>query len=305
MENERMAYPEQCLRFLGTAGARFTTMHQMRATGGIWFRYGGFQGVVDPGPGSLVHLCRAVPELDPTGLDGVLLTHRHLDHCTDLNVLVEALVDGGFRTRGTVLLPEDALRGEEPVLFRYLARKVEHLRTWSDGIRYPLGDQAEVEAVKLQHHGVQCFGLVFRAQGLPSWGVISDTRPLPLLVDRFQGCEILVLHLTLDRRRPELDHFSVPDARELLAHLSPRLLLLTHLGRGILNRGPEGVAEELGTLRSRVCAARDGMVVDLAEGTCRGGGLLCPPKGSHTDAFLERASAPLVVNPHLKEVLPS
>ncbi|MDO9543683.1 MAG: MBL fold metallo-hydrolase, partial [Synergistaceae bacterium] len=92
--NEPFSYPNNFLRFLGTGGARFAMLKQLRKTGGIWFTYGGLNGVVDPGPGSLYHMCSATPPLDPHELRAIMLTHRHLDHSTDINVTAEAMTGG-------------------------------------------------------------------------------------------------------------------------------------------------------------------------------------------------------------------
>ena len=117
-------YPDNFLRLLGTGGARFTMLKQIRKTGGIWFTYGGLNGVIDPGPGSLYHMCSSVPALDPHELRAIILTHRHLDHSTDLNVAAEAMTGGGFEKQGLVLLPDDSAGGPNPVLLRYIAQKV-------------------------------------------------------------------------------------------------------------------------------------------------------------------------------------
>jgi len=42
------------IRFLGTGGARFVVAKQIRASGGMWMRFGETQIHVDPGPGALV-----------------------------------------------------------------------------------------------------------------------------------------------------------------------------------------------------------------------------------------------------------
>jgi phosphoribosyl 1,2-cyclic phosphodiesterase len=259
------AYPAHFLRYLGTAGARFVTMHQVRGNGGMWITCGGCRGVLDPGPGSLVRIATAVPELDPTEIRFLCATHRHLDHSGDLNILAEAMTGGAFERRGLAILPPDSLGGEEPLLFRYLSRKIERLVPLEDGRRIPIGEGLEVEPVPLAHHGVDVYGLIFRSPGLPTWGVISDTRPLSYLAERFRDCAFLSLNVTLDRPRARLDHFSVPDAARLLQDLHPSLLVLTHLGRGILAAGPESVAAELSTPRTRVVAAFEGLVVDLHD----------------------------------------
>ena len=50
---KKFEYPENFIKYLGTSGGRFSMIRQLRSTGGLWFRYGGVQGVIDPGPGSL------------------------------------------------------------------------------------------------------------------------------------------------------------------------------------------------------------------------------------------------------------
>jgi len=42
------------LKFLGTAGARFAMLRQLRASGGLWLRWEDTNLLIDPGPGSLV-----------------------------------------------------------------------------------------------------------------------------------------------------------------------------------------------------------------------------------------------------------
>jgi hypothetical protein len=56
---------------------------------------------------------------------------------------------------------------------------------------------------------------------------------------------------------------SLPDVASLLQALGPKLAVLTHMGGGILDMGPEAVASRLSTDRTRVVAAYDGMIVNL------------------------------------------
>ncbi len=255
-------YPGNFLRFLGTSGARFCTMHQIRSSGGIFFRYGGFAGVLDPGPGSLHQICRAVPELDPTELDGVIISHRHLDHCGDANAVVEAMVGGGFNERGSIFLPKDAL-SDEPVVFGYLRRKVGRRVLLEDGGSYPLGEGQTLRALGLKHHGVTTFGFVLSGRGLRSVGIVSDTSLVPQVFQIARSCQVMVVNVTLERRRPNLDHLSLEDLKELLSEIPVPLVLLTHMGRGVLRLGPDAVASMFNHLSSRVICGEDGMVVDL------------------------------------------
>jgi phosphoribosyl 1,2-cyclic phosphodiesterase len=58
-------------------------------------------------------------------LDGILLTHKHLDHSGDINVMIEAMTEGGFKKRGVLFAPRDALE-EDPVVLKYAMGYVEN-----------------------------------------------------------------------------------------------------------------------------------------------------------------------------------
>jgi len=256
-------YPDNFLRLLGTGGARFTMLKQLRKTGGIWFTYGGLNGVIDPGPGSLYHMCSAVPPLDPHELRAIMLTHRHLDHSTDLNVAAEAMTGGGFEKQGLVILPDDSAGGPNPVLLKYIVQKVGGVVIAEDGKRIGLGMGVSAEPVIHIHHGVDCFGYIFRKKGLRTWGVISDTRPLDHLAERYSECSLVTLNVTFPNKKPRLDHMSAEDAGELLQKLHPEVALITHMGVIMIEAGPEKYAKMISTEKTKVIAGRDGMVIDL------------------------------------------
>src|SRR6202030_1177544 len=115
------------VRFLGTGGARFVVARQIRASGGMWFRFEGPRGTtqihVDPGPGALVRALSAVPPCEPRELDAIALSHKHLDHAGDVNAMIEAMTQGGWKHRGALLAPRDAFEGEH-VILPYAARFV-------------------------------------------------------------------------------------------------------------------------------------------------------------------------------------
>ena len=41
------------IKFLGTAGARFVMIRQLRHSGGLWINCSGTNVLIDPGPGAL------------------------------------------------------------------------------------------------------------------------------------------------------------------------------------------------------------------------------------------------------------
>lgn len=257
------SYPINFIRYLGTAGARFSMMRQTRYTGGIWFTYGGLSGVIDPGPGSLCHICDASPALDPHDIRSILLTHRHIDHSTDVNVLAEAMTGGGFEKQGSVVLPADAFNGPDPVLTGYFAQKVENVYLPEDGKAIELDCGVSVEPVAHIHHGVSCFGWIFRKKGFITWGIISDTKPLEYLADRYSDCSYISINAPFPDKKPKLDHMSLEDVGELLNKLHPKLATITHMGVFLLESGPEKYMDSIATEQTRAVAGQDGMVINL------------------------------------------
>lgn len=259
--------PQSFIRFLGTGGSRFTVMSQLRASGGLWFQWGEMAFSIDPGPGSLVRMHQNTPPLDPGSLDGILLSHKHLDHSSDLNVLVEAMTGGGFTKRGILIAPSDALNGEEKILYSYLKPKISKIYSWRDGEEYSLSPDGKlkVEGVSLMHHGVECYGMIFREGNEPLWGLISDTKLESHWIKRFSGCSVLVINMTLSHKRANLDHLSPEDVKVIVEELNPALTIITHFGRGVLKEGPCKIAERLSINGHRIVPAEDGLIVNLGK----------------------------------------
>src|SRR3979411_968274 len=104
---------------MGTAGARFMVAKQLAASGGLYIEDADTRISLDPGPGAVVQYAKR--KVDLTKLDAIVLSHRHLDHSGDVNVMVEAMTEGGFARRGRLLCPSDAL-GDHPVVLNSLRR---------------------------------------------------------------------------------------------------------------------------------------------------------------------------------------
>ncbi len=159
------------IKFLGTAGARFVMLKQLRSSGGIWISYEGSNIIIDPGPGSLVRCAMSRPKLDPTKLDGIILTHRHLDHSNDLNVMIEAMTEGGFKKKGVVFMPEDAI-GRDPIILKHLREVMEKVTVLKENEHYRVGNINFEAPLKLKHP-VETYGLRFHLRETVAF--ITDT----------------------------------------------------------------------------------------------------------------------------------
>ena len=274
--------PSDCLVFLGSGGARVVVAKQVRASGGIWFSLAGTEFLVDPGPGALVRMTSSRHKLDPTRLQGILLSHRHLDHSGDVNNMIEAMTVGGTQPHGTVFAPSDALGGDDPVVLRYVREFLDAVVVLEEKHEYRIGNVDFACPIRHRHRG-EVYGFRFRVPGL-SISYIADTGFFPELADAYRADVVL---LNVVRFKPsQLDHLHAPEAERLIQEMKPKLAILTHFGMTMIRARPWRVAEEM-TQRTgvKVLAASDGRKVELA------GFLSAPTVNKAQDADCETQQA--------------
>jgi phosphoribosyl 1,2-cyclic phosphodiesterase len=256
--------------FLGTGGARYMVSKQLLATGGAWLFLAGRQILFDPGPGALVHAIRR--KLDPGKLDAVILSHKHLDHSSDINVIIEAMTNGRHEKRGVVFAPADALEEKsEPVILRYLLSNPEKVVTLKAGGAYQLGDLSFTTPVR-HVHGVETYGFVFNTpESNFSW--ITDTQYFPALAKHYRA-PLVILNILRQHAGPPLDHLSADEATVLLNEMQPRRAVLTHFGMNMWKGHPWEIAAQMSADTGvEVTAARDGQTI-LLDGREAGQGSL-------------------------------
>jgi len=248
------------IKFLGTAGARFVMIRQLRASGGLWVSAAGKNILIDPGPGSIVRCAASRPKLDPASLDAIILTHRHLDHSSDINVMIEAMTEGGFKKKGEVFCPRDAL-GEDAVILKYcraFVEKIELLKPLGD---YSVGD-FQFQTSMLHIHPVETYGLRFKIKNT-SVGLLTDTRYFNDLID-FYKTDLLIISVVFLEPRAGIDHLCLVEAEALIKEIRPKRAVLTHFGMNMLKAKPHIQAEALSQkLGIEVIAARDGMRIEV------------------------------------------
>ncbi|MCU0666928.1 MAG: MBL fold metallo-hydrolase [Candidatus Omnitrophica bacterium] len=243
------------IKFLGTSGARFVMIKQLRASGGIWISAKGKNILVDPGPGSLV---RAHQEkLNPQELDAIILTHRHLDHSNDINVMIEAMTDGGFNKKGIIFFTQDAI-SKDSVILKYALKFPKEIKILKPYTNYRVG-QFMFKTSMAHIHPVETYGIKF-SLGKSSVGLVSDTKYFPGL-EKFFKTDILILPVVFLKPR-DVQHLSLEDAKKLISVLSAKKTILTHFGMGMLKAGPAKLARKLSRqLKLDVVSAYDGQMI--------------------------------------------
>lgn len=252
------------VKFLGTAGARFVVARQLRFSAGTWVDLSGTQLLLDPGPGTLLRCRKVRPPLEPLELSGVILSHKHLDHSTDVNIMIEAMSDGGLKRRGVLLAPRDALEGDDPVVLFYARPFLERIEILAEGATFELGN-VKIRPVRHNHGLVETYGLILEAEE-GRLGFVVDTKFFPELPEKYGGCQLLVINTVLKEWNPDIDHLSLPEALEIVRAVRPNLAVLTHFGMTMLRGKPwELAAQASEKLGLKILAAADGMTVAATD----------------------------------------
>jgi len=244
--------------FLGTGGARVVVFKQIRASGGAWIIKGNTQVLFDPGPGSLLRCLGN--GLSPTKLSAIILSHRHLDHSADINVMIEAMTEGGFRKKGVVFAPQDALEND-PVVLRYIRSYVERVELLKEGKEYTIGELSFSTPIKHIHGNVETYGFRFKFSPFTlSW--ITDTRYFENLADAYQA-PVMIFNMVRLPSGP-LDHLCRDDVVKILKKAKPKVGIITHFGMTVIKANPWKVAKEIEeTTGVKILPAKDGLKIDI------------------------------------------
>jgi phosphoribosyl 1,2-cyclic phosphodiesterase len=255
---------KEFIKFLGTAGARFVVARQLRSSAGVYLKIKEKSIIIDPGPGTLVRCAKSKPAIDVTKLDALILTHAHIDHTNDANVLIDAMTGGGLQKRGMLFAPSECLEGANAVVLPYVRDFVQDIGILKPNQRYHLDEVTFTTSSKHQHP-VETYGVMFQQNG-KKISFMVDTKYFPGLIKDYRDSHTLIMNVV--RCKPHesgaVMHLSIDDVREILSGIRPGKAILTHFGMTMLKAKPWDVATRLSDeLQLEVIAASDGMVVEL------------------------------------------
>ncbi|MCS7258579.1 MAG: MBL fold metallo-hydrolase [candidate division WOR-3 bacterium] len=251
--------------FLGTGGARFVVSKQLRATGGIWLSLNKTNLIIDPGPGALVRVVNSKYNLRPELLDAILVSHKHIDHSNDVNIMIEAMTGGGTKKRGILLCPQDAIDGEDRVILPYLRSYLQEIVVLKEGLEYYVNDTKISTPIKHKHPG-EVYGFLIEFHSAQNKKIkiayIADTKYFDQLALVYKS-DVMIFNV-IKLESSELEHLSVEDVKTIIKASNPKAAILTHFGMTMLRARPQIIAEALSReLKVKVFAAYDGMKFDL------------------------------------------
>jgi ribonuclease BN (tRNA processing enzyme) len=217
---------------------------------------------VDAGTGTFMALAGYV---DPGTLAAVVISHVHVDHCSDLFGLYGYLAYG---PSGIVPIPVFVPSGAAAHLAAFAGAGPDHLfHTVLDLIEVDGGDEADVGEVRLRFgdavHSVR--GLVTRIDaGGSSMAYSGDTGPGSDLVEAAADVDLLLCEASIPGMRHDQTypyHLTAAEAGAIASAAGAGELVVTHLATGV--DPVVAVAEAQGGFDGPVRAAMRGMSLTI------------------------------------------
>lgn len=235
-------------------------LNQLRKSGGFWLKLDNVNILQDPGPGSLVMVHQL--HLKPRDLDAIMLSHRHIDHSNDVNVVTEAMTGGGFQPRGRLIVPADCLNSD-PVVLQYIRPFVE-ITEMKKNLEITLGDVKIGFPVQTMHP-VETYGTIYSFKE-GRLGYIPDTEYFPEIAGAFRGVDFLIINVVRMKTDKRIRHLNMDEAARLIEEIHPKRAILTHFGLQVLKASPELQAKRISEKTGvDVIAAHDGMCVNFEK----------------------------------------
>lgn len=245
------------IHFFGTTGSKDIFFKKIRSSGGLYLSIDNTNIIIDPGVNTFYKYIHTYEDK----LDGIVLSHVHIDHSNDLNILVELMTEGGEEKRGTLILPNQAI--ENQVLQPYLKEFPEHVHTIEPRAKYQIKNIEIISSIE-HKHGVENYGFVIKSKK-NTIGLVTDTAYFPELLDSYKNCNILIMNVPYylnDKPKPK--HLDIPAVEEFMKAIKPQKVILTHFNSNILSENPSLIAENLcKKYNIEVIAAEDDMILEL------------------------------------------
>lgn len=250
------------LTFLGT-GAAMPTGDRFQS--GLLLESGGSKLLIDCGSGVLHRLAES--DAGYESLDGILLTHHHLDHIADLLPLLKArwLANAGSvpitGPPGTRMLLEDMLSAHE-----YLADKVKYSVREVEESHFEFAG-FEVDAMET-HHSMQCHAYRLMPSNADDGAeqcvtISGDTEAFEDLISFAEGSNALIHDCSFPDHVEKTNHPTPSKLGDVLAGHDVGTVYLTHLYPHTQGHHREMLETLSEQYDGQVAVPRDGMRVSI------------------------------------------
>jgi len=250
---------ESKILFLGT-GSGNVANQQIRGSGGIIIISDGYQFLLDPGPGALVRARQIGVNMQAT--TAVLVSHAHIHHCNDVNVILQAMSYGGIDPKGILIANKTFAEGDEntpPQLLPFHKRCVERTIIPNSGQKIGI-EHLEVHALKTIHSDPDALGFKLFTPGFVLT-YTGDTGYTKEIAEQYKHSDIIIINMPyVDKKDP--NNMNRSDVVKLINQIKPRLAILTHFGTKVLKDDPLQIARDIQIeTEVQTIAAKDGLLI--------------------------------------------
>lgn len=249
------------LIFLGTAGSSAVVSKQWRSSGGIIIRKDDLQLHIDPGPGTLNKAKEYGINVHHT--TAVLVTKNSVNHCNDLNAVIDAMTHDGIEHRGIILGSKSALQHTEknsPFLSKKHKDLVEKIIPLEKNHKIGI-EVIEIHALPSENDEENSIGFKFF---FPKFilSYTGDTTLTEELLEELMGSDVLIMNVPFPGNKAQGKNLDTKTAIKIVSHVQPRLVIITHFGQEMLKADPIQEAREIQRITGvQTIAAQDGLVV--------------------------------------------
>lgn len=245
------------IHFFGTTGNKDIFFKNIRQAGGLYLSIDETNIIIDPGVNTFYKYINTYKDK----IDGIILSHIHIDHSNDLNIFIELMTDGGETKKGTVVLPNQAI--EEKTLYTYLKDFPEHLEVIKPSSTYKIKN-IEITSSIEHRHGVENYGFKIKTNN-HTIGLVTDTAYFSELLNSYKGCDILIMNVPYYiQDKPKPKHLDISNVEEFIKNICPTKVILTHFNCNILEKNPVLIAKNLSEKYGiEVIPAEDDMILEL------------------------------------------
>jgi ribonuclease BN (tRNA processing enzyme) len=250
--------------FLGTGGDSEVVSKQRRSSAGFVIRVSGYQFHIDPGPGALVKLKDY--GINPRENTAILASHGHINHSHDVDAIISAMTYNGFDKQGVLIASSsvvNGINGEEPIsptLSEFFRRCVERVIVIKPNQRVGI-EHIEIKSLETLHNDPTNVGFKIYT---PKFTLIytSDTGYSSAIAKQYEKVDIIIANLVRSDESKSTNHLRPKDVIKILQKAKPKLCILTHFSKKILESDPIYIAREIQKASGvQVIAAVDGLEI--------------------------------------------
>ena len=246
------------LMFLGTNSG---DMIKKGTGAGILFKIDKFQIIIDPGLSLFSKAREFNVNLEETGL--ILVSHNHLTHCSDLNLLIECITSRGEEHKGTLIGDEATIYGtqfERPILTRKHEKYLEKVISLKEDDKVNLGT-LKIEALKTKHSSMAIGFKIYTENFILTY--TGDTAYLKEMKEQYKDSNLMIFNNVNPFNKKSDFNLSSDDTVNILKEVKPQFAIINHFGKLMHDANPVYEAREIARLTNiQIMAAREGFLFD-------------------------------------------